>query len=60
MHIAPILLLLVLLVFGPLRWANYTFRRCAASEPRIPGTGDELARHLLDRFGMSDVAVEGR
>jgi Zn-dependent membrane protease YugP len=25
---------------------------------RIPGTGGELARHLLDRYGMQDVVVE--
>jgi len=58
MHIALIILLLVLLVFGPQWWANHTFHRYAASDPRIPGTGGELARHLLDRFGMPDVGVE--
>jgi hypothetical protein len=58
MHIALILIFLVLLVFGPQWWANYTFRRYAARDPGIPGTGGELARHLLDRFGMPDVGVE--
>ncbi|UCC56248.1 MAG: zinc metallopeptidase [Gammaproteobacteria bacterium] len=58
MHILLILLLLLALVFGPQWWAQYTFRRYADTLPRIPGTGGELARHLLDRFGMQDVAVE--
>ncbi len=58
MHILVILLFLLLLVFGPQWWAQYTFRRYAGVLPRIPGTGGELARHLLDRFGMPDVAVE--
>jgi Zn-dependent membrane protease YugP len=58
MYIALILLFLVLLVFGPQWWANNTFRRYADRDPRIPGTGGELARHLLDRFGMPDVGVE--
>jgi len=58
MHIALLILLLLLLVFGPQWWAHYTFRRYAGELPRIPGTGGELARHLLDQYGMTDVAVE--
>lgn len=58
MHIIIIILLLLLLVFGPQWWARYTFRRYATRLPRIPGTGGELARHLLDHFEMSDVPVE--
>ena len=58
MHILLILLFLLVLVFGPQWWAQYTFRRYAEDLPRIPGTGGELARHLLDQFGMADVAVE--
>jgi Zn-dependent membrane protease YugP len=60
MHILLIILLLFLLmlVFGPQWWARYTFRRYAGALPRIPGTGGELARHLLDQFEMPDVPVE--
>ena len=58
MHIFLIILFLLLLIFGPQWWARYTFRRYADVLPRIPGTGGELARHLLDQFGMADVAVE--
>ena len=58
MHILLIILFLLVLIFGPQWWAQYTFRRYADVLPRIPGTGGELARHLLDQFGMSDVAVE--
>ena len=58
MHILLIILLLLALIFGPQWWAQYTFRRYAEVLPRIPGTGGELARHLLDQFGMPDVAVE--
>ena len=58
MHIVLIILFLLLLVFGPQWWARYTFRRYAAVLSRIPGTGGELARHLLDQFGMADVPVE--
>ena len=58
MHVLLIILFLLLLVFGPQWWAQYTFRRYAEVLPRIPGTGGELARHLLDQFGMQDVPVE--
>ncbi len=58
MHIVIIILFLLLLVFGPQWWARYTFRRYADVLPRIPGTGGELARHLLDRFEMPEVPVE--
>ena len=58
MHILLLILLLLVLIFGPQWWARYTFRRYAGVLPRIPGTGGELARHLLDQFGMQDVAVE--
>jgi Zn-dependent membrane protease YugP len=58
MTILLIILFLLLLVFGPQWWARYTFRRYAGELPRIPGTGGELARHLLDRFGMPEVPVE--
>ncbi|MGV6859692.1 MAG: zinc metallopeptidase [bacterium] len=57
----PLLILAVLLlalVFGPQMWARYTFRRYAAQNDAIPGTGAELARHLLERFEMPGVGVE--
>ena len=58
MHIALLLVLVLMLVFGPQWWARYTFRRYAGASPNVPGTGAELARHLLNRFGMEDVGVE--
>lgn len=53
-----LILVLTLLVFGPQWWAQYTFRRYAKPLTRIPGSGAELARHLLDRFEMQTVGVE--
>ena len=58
MHVLLIILLLLVLILGPQWWARYTFRRYAGVLERIPGTGGELARHLLDRSGMPDVGVE--
>ena len=58
MYIVLFIILLVLLILGPQWWARLTFRRYDKPLTRIPGTGGELARHLLDRFDMSDVPVE--
>lgn len=58
MHIILLILLLIALIFGPQWWANYTFKRYAKKQDHIPGTGGELARHLLDRFEMKEVQVE--
>jgi uncharacterized protein len=58
MTVAIVVVILLLLVFGPQWWAMYTFRRYAGELPGLPGSGGELARHLLDRFGMPDVTVE--
>ena len=35
-----------------------TISRHALDRPDLPGTGGELARHLLDRFGLGHVTVE--
>lgn len=58
MHWILLSLILLALVFGPQLWARYTFSRYSKPLERIPGTGGELARHLLDRFEMEHVTVE--
>ena len=57
----PWLILIVLLlaiVFGPSLWARTVLSRHAADRPDFPGTGGQLARHLLDEAGLSEVRVE--
>ena len=58
MQVVILVLVLLALIFGPQLWAQYTFRRYAVNLSHIPGTGGELARHLLDSFELPDVAVE--
>jgi uncharacterized protein len=49
---------LLLLVFGPQVWVNWTMRKHAVERPDMPGTGGELARLLLDKAGLQTVAIE--
>jgi Zn-dependent membrane protease YugP len=58
MHFVILLLLILAVVFGPQYWARHVLRRYQQPRDDFPGTGAELARHLLDRFAMQDVKVE--
>ncbi len=58
MHFIVIIAILVLLFFGPQLWAKRTFKKYSKPLKRIPGSGSELARHLLDKMEMQHVKVE--
>jgi uncharacterized protein len=51
-------LLLLALVFGPMAYVRWVLARHGADRGDLPGTGGELARHLLDEAGLHHVAVE--
>nr|WP_281414693.1 zinc metallopeptidase [Plastoroseomonas arctica] len=50
--------MLLLLVFGPMLYVRWTMARHGAERADFPGTGGELARHLLDEAGLNQVPVE--
>lgn len=57
----PYLILIALflaLLFGPALWARAVLAAHSRHREDYPGTGGELARHLLDRHGLQAVAVE--
>ncbi|WP_342360655.1 zinc metallopeptidase [Terrarubrum flagellatum] len=51
-------LLLLVLVFAPQLWVRQVMTRHSLHRPDFPGTGGELARHLLDEAGLHEVSVE--
>ncbi len=53
-----IALFIAALIFGPQWWAKSVFERYSEKQDHIPGTGGELARHLLDNHDMPHVEVE--
>jgi Zn-dependent membrane protease YugP len=58
MHLIVITLVVLAIVFGPGLWVQRVMKRYSSPDDRYPGTGGELARHLLDALGMQDVVVE--
>ena len=51
-------LLMLAVVFGPQFWVRHVLRTHGDPRPDLPGTGAELARHLLDEAGLQQVKVE--
>jgi uncharacterized protein len=49
---------LLLLIFGPMAYVKWAMARHGDDRPDLPGTGGELARHLLDEAGLAHVGVE--
>jgi Zn-dependent membrane protease YugP len=49
---------LMALIFGPQFWIKWVMEKHGREQPEFPGTGGELARHLLDRAGLADVRLE--
>ena len=46
------------LIFGPSLWVKLVMWRYSSEKPEMPGTGGELAKHLIERFSLVDVEVE--
>ena len=48
----------LLLVFMPTLWVRWVMHRYSADLPDLPGSGGELAQHLIERLGLEGVGVE--
>ena len=46
------------MIFGPTLWVKLVMRWYSSEKPEMPGTGGELAKHLIKRFSLKDVEVE--
>ena len=52
------LLALLAAIYGPQYWVGHTMRRHSEHRPDFPGTGGEMAQHLVERFELEGVRVE--
>ena len=49
----------LILIYGPQLWVQWVLNRYNQRvEENFPGTGGELARHLLDRYDLQEIKVE--
>lgn len=51
-------LIFLAVIYGPSLWCRWVITKYQTDRPDFPGTGGDLARHLLDGFGLDDVVVE--
>ena len=51
-------LIILALIFGPSLWVKFVMRKYSSEKPEMPGTGGELAKHLIEQFSLKDVTVE--
>lgn len=58
MSVIFLILVLLAIVFLPGLWVRRVMQRYSTPEDRYSGTGEQLARHLLDKNGLQAVAVE--
>ncbi|HFE37371.1 MAG TPA: zinc metallopeptidase [Gammaproteobacteria bacterium] len=58
MHLIILGVIIISLVYGPQLWARYIFRKYHKPQKHFPGTGGELARHLLNEFNLQTVKLE--
>ena len=57
MAIAAGALIVLAVIFGPSLWVKFVMRRYSIEKPEMPGTGGELAKHLIKRFSLKDVEL---
>ncbi len=50
--------LLAILIYVPSLWVRQVMSRYGGEITGLPGTGGELARHLIDRFKLEGIGVE--
>ena len=58
LRLVLLLIIVALVTVGPHLWTRRVFAKHSAPRPDYPGTGGELATHLLNRFDLQHITVE--
>ncbi|MGY8815623.1 MAG: zinc metallopeptidase [Gammaproteobacteria bacterium] len=51
------IILVIILVFGPQIWVRHVLKKYNTQIEQLPGTGGELAKHLIESLGLKGVTV---
>jgi len=52
-----IIILFLILIFGPNIWVKYVLKKHHKPREGMPGTGGELAKHLIEKYNLEGVTV---
>jgi len=58
MLVALLVVIVGIIIFAPQLWTRRVFAQYSGARPDYPGTGGELARHLLNRLDMPHITVD--
>ena len=58
MRVVLLVIIVAIVIFGPQLWTRRVFAQHSTPRPDYPGTGAELARHLLDQLDLQHIKVE--
>ena len=50
--VAIIIIIFILLIYAPQWWVSFVMKRYGKTITQLPGTGGELAQHLIDRYQL--------
>ncbi len=53
-----VLILVLIVVFAPQLWVRHVLKKYSQPIDELPGTGGELAKHLVEQFKLDSVTVE--
>lgn len=58
MYAIVLIILLIAVFYGPHLWARHVLSKYSIEQAYFPGTGADLARHLLEKMDMTHVKVQ--
>lgn len=53
-----LIVVFLLIIFGPNLWVKHVLKKHHSPREGMPGTGGELAQHLIERFNLKGVTVK--
>lgn len=52
------IIVILAIILGPQYWVKHVLKKYSITQDHFPGTGSELAEHLIEKYKLVDVSVE--